>query len=72
MITKLGLKELIDYKARPESPILSLYLDALHAVNDLLARAARRVAAMGGVVEQVRGDAATRLQEAGGVGAFLR
>jgi hypothetical protein len=43
-----------------------------HAVNDLLARAARRVVAMGGVVEQVRGDAATRLQEAGGVGAFLR
>ena len=45
---------------------------ALHVVNDLLGRAARRVAAMGGVVEQVRGDAAARLQEAGGIGAFLR
>ena len=44
----------------------------LQVVNDLLARAARRVAVMGGVVEQVRGDAATRLQEAGGIGAFLR
>jgi peptide subunit release factor 1 (eRF1) len=44
----------------------------LHVVNDLLARVARRVVTMGGVVEQVRGDAATRLQEAGGVGAFLR
>lgn len=44
----------------------------LHAVNDLLARIARRVVSMGGVIEQVRGDAATRLQEAGGVGAFLR
>ena len=45
---------------------------ALHAVNDLLARAGRRVVAMGGVVEQVRGDAATRLREMGGIGAFLR
>ena len=45
---------------------------AVYVVNDLLARAARRVVAMGGVVEQVRGDAATRLQEAGGIGAFLR
>jgi peptide subunit release factor 1 (eRF1) len=45
---------------------------ALHEVNDLLARAARRVVAMGGDVEQVRGDAATRLQGAGGIGAFLR
>jgi peptide subunit release factor 1 (eRF1) len=44
----------------------------LHRVNDLLARAARRAAAMGGVVEQVRGDAATRLKEAGGIGAFFR
>jgi peptide subunit release factor 1 (eRF1) len=44
----------------------------LHVVDDLLGRTARRVAAMGGVVEQVRGDAATRLQEAGGIGAFLR
>ena len=44
----------------------------LHVVNDLLGRAARRVAAMGGVVEQVQGDAAARLQEAGGIGAFLR
>lgn len=44
----------------------------LLAVNDLLARAARRVVALGGVVEQVQGDAATRLQEAGGIGAFLR
>jgi peptide subunit release factor 1 (eRF1) len=44
----------------------------LLAVNDLLARAARRVVAMGGVVEQVQGDAAIRLQEAGGIGAFLR
>ena len=45
---------------------------ALHAVTDLVARAGRRVVAMGGVVEQVRGDAATRLQEVGGIGAFLR
>ena len=44
----------------------------LYAVKDLLARAARRVVAMGGVVEQVRGDAATQLREAGGIGAFLR
>ena len=44
----------------------------LHAVKDLLARAARRVVAMGGDVEQVRGDAATYLREAGGIGAFLR
>ncbi len=44
----------------------------LYAVKDLIGRAARRVVAMGGVVEQVRGDAATRLKEAGGVGAFLR
>ena len=44
----------------------------LHAVKDLLARAARRVVAMGGAVEQVRGDAATHLREAGGIGAFLR
>jgi peptide subunit release factor 1 (eRF1) len=44
----------------------------LRVVNDLVARVARRVVSMGGVVEQVRGDAATRLQEAGGVGAFLR
>ena len=27
MITKLGLKELIDYEAKPDSPILSVYLD---------------------------------------------
>jgi peptide subunit release factor 1 (eRF1) len=45
---------------------------AVYSVNDLLARAARRVVAMGGVVEQVRGDAATRLKQAGGIGAFLR
>jgi peptide subunit release factor 1 (eRF1) len=44
----------------------------LHPVKDLLARAARRVVAMGGAVEQVRGDAATHLREAGGIGAFLR
>ena len=44
----------------------------LRVVNDLLARVARRVVSMGGAVEQVRGDAASRLQEAGGVGAFLR
>jgi peptide subunit release factor 1 (eRF1) len=44
----------------------------LHAVKDLLARAARRVVAMGGAVEQVRGDAATHLREAGGIGALLR
>ena len=44
----------------------------IHAVRDLLARAARRVVAMGGAVEQVRGDAATHLREAGGIGAFLR
>jgi hypothetical protein len=44
----------------------------LHAVKDLLARAARRVVAMGGAVEQVRGDAARQLREAGGIGAFLR
>jgi peptide subunit release factor 1 (eRF1) len=57
----------------PDAEQLCGYCGAgLHAVNDLLARAARRVVAMGGVVEQVRGDAATRLQEAGGVGAFLR
>jgi peptide subunit release factor 1 (eRF1) len=49
------------------------YCGALvHKVNDLLARAARRVVAMGGVVEEVRGGAATRLLEVGGVGAFLR
>jgi peptide subunit release factor 1 (eRF1) len=45
---------------------------ALYAVNDLLARVVRRVVSMGGILEQVRGDAAIRLQEAGGVGAFLR
>ncbi len=44
----------------------------LQMVNDLLARVARRVVSMGGFVEQVRGGAASRLQEAGGVGAFLR
>jgi peptide chain release factor subunit 1 len=53
-------------------PICGYCGAVLHVVNDLLGSTARRVAAMGGVVEQVRGDAAIRLQEAGGIGAFLR
>lgn len=57
----------------PNDELICGYCGAvLHVVNDLLARAASRVAAMGGEVEQVRGDAATRLQKVGGIGAFLR
>jgi peptide subunit release factor 1 (eRF1) len=57
----------------PDDEPLCAYCGATTgAVRDLLARAARRVVAMGGLVEQVRGDAAARLREAGGVGAFLR
>jgi peptide subunit release factor 1 (eRF1) len=53
-------------------PICGYCGAVLQVVNDLLERTTRRVAAMGGVVEQVRGAAATRLQDAGGIGAFLR
>lgn len=45
---------------------------ALRKVSDLVGRTVRRVVAMGGVIEQVRGDAAARLMNAGGIGAFLR
>jgi peptide subunit release factor 1 (eRF1) len=41
------------------------------AVADLIERAAERVFDLGGKVEDVRGPAAARLQEAGSVGAFL-
>jgi peptide chain release factor subunit 1 len=45
---------------------------AVHAVSDLIDRADARVLEMSGRVEQVRGDAAARLKEAGSIGAFLR
>lgn len=41
-------------------------------INDLIDRADTRVVEMDGKVEQVRGDAAARLGEEGGIGAFLR
>jgi hypothetical protein len=45
---------------------------AVHEVNDLIDRADARVLEMAGRVEQVRGAAATRLQEVGSIGALLR
>jgi len=41
-------------------------------INDLIDRADTRVVEMVGKVEQVRGDAAARLRQEGGIGAFLR
>ena len=45
---------------------------AVRLVDDLIELAAERVVEMEGRVEQVRGPAATRLKEAGSVGALLR
>jgi peptide chain release factor subunit 1 len=45
---------------------------ALKPVDDLLERMVERVLEQDGKVEQVAADAAIRLQQAGGVGAFLR
>jgi hypothetical protein len=56
-----GVKESCDYCGQ-----------AVHVVSDLIDRADARVLEMSGRVEQVRGDAATRLQEVGSIGAFLR
>jgi peptide subunit release factor 1 (eRF1) len=46
--------------------------EAVRVVEDLIELAAARVMEMQGKVEQVRGAAATRLKEAGSVGALLR
>jgi peptide chain release factor subunit 1 len=45
---------------------------AVREVNDLVERAGTRMMVMHGHVEHVRGAAATRLQEVGSIGAFLR
>lgn len=45
---------------------------AVRSVEDIIARAVERVADMGGKVKQVNDTAASQLNEAGGVGAFLR
>ena len=41
-------------------------------IPDVISRAAERVVYSGGLVENVRGPAAARLEAAGGIGAFLR
>jgi peptide subunit release factor 1 (eRF1) len=46
--------------------------EAVRVVDDLIELAAARVMEMQGKVELVRGPAAMRLKEAGGVGALLR
>jgi peptide chain release factor subunit 1 len=49
------------------------YCDStVRPVDDLLERMVESVLEAGGRTEQVRGEAAARLREAGGVGAFLR
>jgi peptide subunit release factor 1 (eRF1) len=45
---------------------------AVRSVDDLLESMIESVLGAGGKTEQVRGEAAARLREAGGVGAFLR
>ncbi len=45
---------------------------SVHPVRDLLERAARRVVAAGGRVEEVRGPAALTLHRRGGIAALLR
>jgi peptide chain release factor subunit 1 len=45
---------------------------AVKGVSDFIDRASERVLDWDGSVEQVRGDAAERLQEVGNIGAFLR
>ncbi|MDT4966069.1 MAG: peptide chain release factor subunit 1 [Acidobacteriota bacterium] len=47
-------------------------VQAVREVDDLVDRAAARVLEQGAKVEQVRGAAATRMQEEGSIGAFLR
>ena len=44
----------------------------MKAVSDFIDRAAERVLELDGKVEEVRGPAPERLQEAGGIGALLR
>lgn len=44
----------------------------LRSLDDLIGRAAARAGEVGGRVEQVRGEAADRLQDVGGIGALLR
>jgi peptide subunit release factor 1 (eRF1) len=45
---------------------------AVQPVDDLLEQMAERVLESDGKIEEVEGDAAARLQEKGGIGAFLR
>jgi peptide subunit release factor 1 (eRF1) len=45
---------------------------ALRRVPDLVARAVERAFEQGAVVEQVRGEAATKLMAAGGIGGWVR
>jgi peptide chain release factor subunit 1 len=57
----------------PSTPEKCVYCGAPpRLVDDLLERAIRRVVDGGGDVEQVHDEAATRLWEAGGIGALLR
>lgn len=50
-----------------------IYCDGeLRTVDDLVERAAEQVLDMSGKIEQVRGAAAARLEESGGIGALLR
>lgn len=56
-----------------EGQTLCAYCDGpLRPVDHLIGRLTDRVVDLGGKIEQVHGEAAARLQKAGGVGAFLR
>jgi peptide chain release factor subunit 1 len=56
-----------------EMPESCAYCNAIvWPVDDLVELAAQRVVVRGGKVEQVRGEMAARLSEAGGIGAFLK